>query len=136
MNRCPVCYHTHDADVEVCDCGQHLLSRTPSATPTVDKQDRAVRCPTCGGLESAPVSQENDGFGLVTVTVCCAQCRHLFEVKQRGAPQSLLVWLRLLAFLIWFVYFSDEILRSFILMLLALMRVVQSIFAWLDERES
>jgi len=135
MNRCPVCYRSHAATVEVCDCGRQLKLTAPMvkagwrqlfATP--------VPCPKCGQASGLPASEENNGFGLVTVTFVCGQCRQLYMAERWGLPQTPLLWLGICILVIWFAFFADEVVRSLILLFLGLTKVLRNIFASADER--
>lgn len=124
MNRCPICYRSHSATVEICDCGHQFEVPQPTAKSARQTQVAAkATCPKCGQIGGAPVSQENNGFGLVMVTVSCRHCQHLFEIERWGLPQMPLLWLGVLLFFIWYTYFADELLRHFILFLVALLQL-------------
>lgn len=131
MNQCPACYRHHAATVEVCDCGRQLLVSPPvrKGAPSVAT---TARCPTCGQTDGAPVSRENNGFGVVTITLLCHHCRQLYTTERVGLPQAPLLWLGTCVFVLWLAYLADPLLARVIVLVYIVVQTVTNISASLD----
>lgn len=131
MNQCPACYRRHAATVEVCDCGRQLLVSPPvrKGAPSVAT---TTRCPTCGQTDGAPVSRENNGFGVVTITLFCRHCQQLYTTERVGLPQTPLIWLGTFFFVFWLAYFADPLLARVIVLVYIVVRTVSKINTYLD----
>lgn len=131
MNQCPSCYRRHAATVEVCDCGRQLLV-SPPVRKVLHSVATTVPCPTCGQTDGAPVSRENNGFGVVTITLFCRHCQQLYTTERVGAPQTPLIWLGTLFFVFWLAYFADPLLARVIVLVYIVVRTVSKINAYIE----